>query len=77
MKLKLDYSCPHCGTTAVLRAGQVTVFHSSWCPRRSRNLARSPQQSAGRRGRCAVCGRRVPVAAGHRHEPRVPDDAMR
>ena len=77
MNLKFDYSCPHCGATAVLRAGQVTVFHASWCPRQSRTSARSPQQSSERRGRCAICGGRVPIVAGHRHEPEAPDDAMR
>jgi hypothetical protein len=76
MKLKLDYSCPHCGATADLRAGRVTVFHSSWCPRRSRISARTPQRF--RRGRCTVCGCLVPVAAGHRHQFEAPNrDAMR
>ena len=84
MTLHFDYSCPHCGATVVLLAGQVTVPHPAWCPR-SRKLARSPraldtiasaQQPSDRRGRCTICGRRVPVAAGHRHPLKTPMSAQ-
>lgn len=70
MKLNVDYSCPHCGATAVVRDGFVAVPHPSWCPR-SRTCGPSAR-SHDRRGRCAICGGRVPVAASHRHE--VGDD---
>jgi len=68
MKPKLDYSCPHCGASAGVRAGQVAVQHQSWCPR-SRTAPGSPRSSYDRRGRCAICGIRVPAAARHRHDP--------
>ena len=67
MTTKIDHSCPHCGTTAILRTGQVTVPHPTWCPR-SRTAEKPPRSSHDRRGRCAICGGQVHVFARHRHE---------
>lgn len=69
MKLKVDYSCPHCGATAGVREGHVAVPHPSWCPR-SRTRGMLARRSHDERGRCAICGGRVPAAASHRHEAR-------